>query len=330
MIPNRLLIILISILSISLLITGCNGNEVMKNEKMVNGNNKVIVFTTIYPVYNFTTNICGDRAQVVQLIPDGVEPHDWEPTPKDMVNLEQASLFIYNGAGLERWVEKMLRNFSDSGSTVVDSSKGVDLLPVTDGQTIDLHLKEPDNSHVHSFEMDPHIWLDPMNAKLMIDNIVEGLEKVDPNNTEYYRENARSYKQRLSDLHEKYAAILAEAEQRKFIVSHAAFGYLAHRYNLEQLAIRGISPEVDPGPARMAEIIETSREAEIKYIFSEKLVSQQVSKVIAMETGAEVLLLNPLGAITLEERKAGKDYLSIMEENLRNLSLALGVNENGH
>ncbi|SFR13255.1 metal ABC transporter substrate-binding protein [Desulfoscipio geothermicus] len=323
------IILLLNIILISFLISGCSGG-VDKRDGKAPGASEVLVCTTIYPLYDFAANICGDRARVVQLVPDGVEPHDWEPSPGDMVNLQQADVFVYNGAGLESWVEKTLRNLPEGGPVVIDSSRGIDLLTVNGEADIDVHMHENDDRHLHSQVVDPHIWLDPVHARVMVDNILQGLQQADPGNADYYRDNARRYQARLSELHEKFSQTLAGAPQRKFIVSHAAFGYLAKRYGLEQVPIRGISPAVEPGPARMKEIINVARTTGVRYIFFETLVSPRVSEVIAREVGAQTLVLNPLGGITPEEKQAGKDYISIMEANLQNLAVALGVQTNDH
>lgn len=321
---------LLTILIVSLLLVGCSSGGERKQTEKENTGKKTVVYTTIYPLYDFATNICGERAEVVQLVPDGVEPHDWEPSPRDMVNLKQANVFVYNGAGLESWVQKVLRNLPDDGPVTVDCSAGIELLPVNADTLTDEHDTEIEGHHEHDTGVDPHIWLDPVNAQIMVDNILLGLQRVGPDNSNYYNDNARTYQTRLKELHKKYEQTLAGAKQREFIVSHAAFGYLARRYNLEQLAIRGISPEADPSPARMTEIINIAKESGVKHIFFETLISPRVSEVIAQESGATILVLNPLGGITSQERQSGKDYLDIMEENLRNLSLALGVAVHGN
>ena len=295
--------------------TGCSGTS----EQEVTGTvgDDLLVYATIYPVYDFATQVCGDKARVVQLVPDGAEPHDWEPSPRDVVNIQQADVIAYNGLGMESWLEKLLGTLKEDGPVLVDCSEGATLLS--------------GDGHGHADEeglqaqTDPHIWLDPHNAGLMVDNILLGLQKADPGNSEYYSDRARQYQERLKGLDEKYAATLAKAPMRQFIVSHAAFGYLAHRYNLEQVAIRGLSPDAEPSPARMTEIIQIARQTGVKYIFFESLVSPRVSEVIAREAGAEILVLDPLGGVTPEERQEGKDYLTVMEENLQNLALALGV-----
>lgn len=322
------------LLLVSLSITGCTAAGDQGGAGAVE--DEMLVYATIYPVYDFAARVCGDRARVVQLVPDGVEPHDWEPSPRDMVNLQKAGVLIYNGAGMETWLEKVLAGLKEGGPVPVDCSAGIELLPVdmhtdTHGHEHasdaghDVHTGGHDDGHGHGSNIDPHIWLDPQNASVMVDNILQGMQKADPENVAYYEANARQYQEQLSELDQKYAETLSGAVMRKFIVSHAAFGYLAHRYGLEQVPIRGISPEADPSPARMTEIIKTARREGVKYIFFEALVSPRVSDVIAREAGAETLVLNPLGGLTAGERQAGKDYLAVMEENLHNLSLALGV-----
>ncbi len=306
-------------LLVSLSLTGCSGTS----EQEVTGSvgDDLLVYATIYPVYDFGTQVCGDKARVVQLVPDGAEPHDWEPSPRDMVNIQKADVIIYNGVGMETWLQKLLGTLKEDGPVLVDCSAGVELLSGDGHADGDSHNdKEALNSN-----LDPHIWLDPHNACLMVDNILLGLQKADPDNAVYYNDHARQYQEQLKALDKKYAATLNGAAIRKFIVSHAAFGYLAHRYNLEQVAIRGLSPDADPSPARMTEIIQIARQTGIKYVFFEALVSPRVSEVIAREAGTETLVLNPLGGVTPEERQEGKDYLTVMEENLRNLALALGV-----
>jgi len=317
---RKLTILWVSIwLIISFTLTGCSSTP--NQEAMGQLEGDVLVYTTIYPVYDFASQVCGDRARVIQLVPDGVEPHDWEPSPRDIVNLQRADVLIYNGVGMETWLQKVLSGINSDGPLAVECSTGIELLPVDTKSDTGVHQ----DAQGHAVNSDPHVWLDPHNASLMVDNILQGMQKADPDNAAYYESNARLYQERLNDLDKKYAEKLDGATLRKFIVSHAAFGYLAHRYDLEQVAIRGISPDADPSPARMTEIIETARQAGVKYIFFESLVSPRVSDVIAREAGAETLVLNPIGGITLAERQAGKDYLTVMEENLQNLSLALGV-----
>lgn len=298
---------------------------------------RVHVVCSIYPVYDFARNVGGDRIRVSCLVPPGAEPHGWEPSPRDMVELQKADLFVYCGAGMEQWVGKTTGILQEKGIALVDASEGIELI-----------YGSASNEHAHEYghhkeakranhtgnsiasppgndaaAVDPHVWVDPVNAMTMVDNIALGLAGVDPENKGYYEQNAQRYKGQLAALHSDFEKAMAGVKRREFVTSHASFGYLARRYGLVQVPLRGLSPEVEPTPARMAEVVELVREKGIRYIFFESLVSPKVSKVIAGETGAEVLVLNPVGGLTAEEMAAGKDYLSIMRENLENLVKAL-------
>ena len=270
---------------------------------------KIRVVATFYSLYEFSNRIGGERAEVSSLIPAGVEPHDWEPKTNDIIKVESAQIFIYNGAGFEPFVENMLGRTEPGKLTVVDSSKGIELIK-TQGAT------------------DPHIWLDPLLAKQQVENIEEAFVKTDPENSEYYRANAKVLKQELDDLHEEITRELAPARKRVFISSHTAFSYFAKRYNLEQIAIAGLSPEIEPSPAQIVEIVKLARENGVKYIFFETLVSPRLSEIIAKEVGAQTLVLNPIEGLTENEIKQGKNYFTLMRENLKNLKIALEV-ENG-
>lgn len=298
-----------------ILLPGCSDKEVSNGAQ----GGKLQVYTSIYPLYDFTSKLGGDKIEVHNIVPPGGEPHEWEPSPRDIANISKADVLIYCGTGIETWIEKILPSLDPSKVIVVDASKGIPVL--------DLEAKE-EKGHEHGehdHSTDPHIWVDPINAKAMVDNIQQGLKKADPSNEQYYKEKAATFQGQLDDLHREYQTALAGAKGKEFIVSHAAFGYLAQRYGLTQVPIRGLSPEVEPSPNDMAQIVKVAREKGIKYIFTETMVSPKVSEALAQEVSAEILVLNPMGGLTQEEIAAGHDYLTIMRENLKNLKLALGV-----
>ncbi|NJD77238.1 MAG: zinc ABC transporter substrate-binding protein [Candidatus Methanoperedens sp.] len=269
---------------------------------------KINVVTTFYPLYEFSQRIGGDKAAVSVLVPAGVEPHDWEPGPKDIIRIQSADIFVYNGAGLEPYVDKILKN-ARSGLIIVDSSEGIGL--VNEGGVTD-----------------PHIWLDPVLAKQQAGAIEKAFIKADPQNSDYYSANARALMQDLGDLDAYISKELAPARKKVFISSHSAFSYFARRYGLKQIAIAGLSPEIEPGPAKIVEIIRIAKENEVKYIFFETLVSPKLSDVISKETGAQTLVLNPVEGLSEDQIKQGENYFSLMRENVKNLKLALEV-ENG-
>ncbi|EGL83154.1 ABC-type metal ion transporter, periplasmic subunit [Caldalkalibacillus thermarum TA2.A1] len=315
---------------------------------------RLLVYTSLFPLYDFATKIAGERAEVINLIPPGAEPHDFEPTPNDIVNLHKADLFVYNGGGLEGWIEKILEAVDNPDLKVVDSTANVELLTNEEtghvhdqdhdhghdhghGKEEDhdhdhdhdhAHGKEEDHDHEHDHgELDPHVWLDPLRAKQQAEAIKDALVEIDPEHAEYYEQNYSELAQGFDELHAKFEEMSQNIQRRDFVVSHEAFGYLAWRYDLNQVGIAGLSPSQEPSPQRMREIIEFVQENEIQYILFENTVTLKVAEVIKSETGAESLVLHNLESLTEEELAQGADYFSIMEQNLDVLKKALGYQE---
>jgi len=310
-----------------LLLTGCSfGGAKTGDGNGAAPSGKLKVVASIYPVYDFAKHIGGDKAEVSCLVPPGAEPHDWEPSPKDIIVLQRADVFVYCGAGMEQWVAKALENIDQTRLLAVDAGKNVELLTGS-GQYYHRTAgsETGEAALMNTANVDPHIWLDPLNAAVMVENITAALVKADPANQSYYERNAAAYRGQLMALHKEYQAQLGGAKGKSFVTSHAAFGYLAKRYGLIQLPLRGLSPEAEPTPARMAEVVQLVREEKIRYIFFESLVSPKVSEVIAAETGAGTLVLNPLDGLTAGEIAGGADYLTVMRENLVNLQRSFGL-----
>lgn len=306
------------------LMAGCGNRSDIKAEKTSAGGagGKISVYTTLYPLYDFASQVGGDRVEVVNLLPPGAEPHHWEPGSKEMVALEKTDVFVYCGAGLEPWVERVLKN-TGGNKVVVDASQGVNLLKLSESEEHDDVKEQGQGQDGHGAgAIDPHIWLDPQNAVVMVNAIFDALVEADPGGREYYSSNAAAYKGELARLDSDYKATLEGAATKKIVVSHAAFGYLAHRYGLEQIAVRGLTADAEPTPAKMVEIVNLVRKNNIKYIFYESMVDPGVSQTIARESGAGTLVLNPLAGLTSEEIAAGKNYITVMRENLANIKLA--------
>ena len=260
------------------------------------------VVASFYPLYEFTRAVAGERARVASLVPPGVEPHDWDPSPQDVARVEKARVLVYNGAGLEPWVDRLLPR-----GTRLIAVKAVDGLPI-------LHA---------SAVPDPHVWLDPVLAQSMVDTIRAGLAAADPANAAAYATNAQAFKSRLTALHQAYEAGLRSCARRDVITSHSAFAYLAQRYGLSVVPLSGVAPESEPSPAHLAAIVRFARERKVKYIFTETLVSPRLAETLAREVGARTLVFNPIEGVAREQAAAGADYFTLMEENLRNLRTAL-------
>lgn len=306
------------LIALLLLVTGCTPHPPRSAQKEA-VEDRLRVYASIFPLYDFARNIGRDKIQLELLIPPGAEPHSWEPPPKLVARIQEADVFIYNGAGLEPWVDKLRESLTNSGLLVVNASEGIRLLDLQ-GQEHD--AKE--GSHHHGSKFDPHVWLDPVNALKQAEAIKNAFIERDEANSQFYRENFEKYAARLTELDRIYREELRDLKRKEIVVAHAAFGYLARRYGLKQIPIAGLSPQEEPSAAKLAEIAEIAREKGIKYIFFETLTNPRLSEVLAREVGARTAALNPIGGITREEMASGRDYISIMEENLRILKEALG------
>lgn len=318
-------------LLVLVLLVGCGsgcGQEESSSDTVSEQDNKLNIVTTIYPLFEFSSKITGDKASVVQLLPAGSEPHHWEPTPADMQQVYDAQVFIYQGADLEPWVDKILPELQEKNIKVIRATEKVELLTFDEeeslGLTKFLGSASADNHDNHGEgSFDPHVWLDPVEAKNMVSFIAEEIAEVDTVNADYYHQNAQEVLDELDQLHQEYSETASGFRSRDFVVSHAAFGYLAHRYELCQVPILGLTPEQEPDAATMASVIDFVRQQNIDSIFYEAMVSSKVAETIAQETGTEILELHPIGAITEEERKEGIGYFDLMRQNLINLKKAL-------
>lgn len=277
---------------------------------------KPVVVASFYPLWEFSRQVAGDRAEVLALVPPGVEPHDWEPSPADVIQLEKARVLVYNGAGFESWVNKLLPDVRAKNVLAVNATHGMELLTTA----------APDE-HGHAGQKaktaDPHVWLDPVRAQAQVDAIRAALQEADPANKGVYEENARAFKTKLAALHDAFDAGLKHCARRDLVVSHAAFGYIASRYKLTQIAVLGLSPDADPSPADLARIVRFARRKKVKYIFFETLISSRLASTLAREVGAKTLVLNPVEGLTQEEAASGRGYLDLMQTNLENLRTGL-------
>ena len=284
--------------------------------------NGITVVASIFPVYDFSRTIAGPNATVEMLLTPGTEPHSFEPTPRDIVKIKNASIFIYNGEDMEPWVEEVLAGISggeDGGSPlVIDSSKGIFQLPV------DQEKGKREGEKTRHGAYDPHIWLDFDNAKIQIDNILAGFMAKDPAHGELYAERAKKLKLEIDDLDARYRSGLSYCEKTVAIsAGHAAFGYLAHRYGFEYRAVYGIAPNAEPSPSEVIAVIETIKRYGVRYVLAEALINPKMAQTIRGETGVEILYINPGGNVSREDYKAGITYTMLMKDNLEKIEKAL-------
>jgi zinc transport system substrate-binding protein len=303
------------LLIIFLGLTGC-AKEVATNHSPKE--EKPLVYVTIYPVYDFTKKIGGDLVEVNQIVPRNADVHSFEPSAKLLSNLVQADLVIYNGANMEPWIPKIMEALEKEQVTFINASEDVTLLELGENSS------HQGLEGVHEqFGVDPHVWLSPKNAVSQSRTICNALIAIDEEHAGYYRHNFTQLVKELEKLDREYRLTLQNSRRTEFIVSHAAFGYLANEYGLEQIPIKGLTAEAEPSPTKIREIITLAQQHGLKYIFFEPQSVSEISELIAQELGIETLELNPLGNLTAAEIEAGEDYFSIMRTNLVNLKTAL-------
>ncbi|QJD82268.1 metal ABC transporter solute-binding protein, Zn/Mn family [Cohnella herbarum] len=309
-----------------LLLVGASLSACGKNNEAGLAEGKVNVVTSFYPLYYFAQEIGGDKAHVVNLIAAGVEPHEWTPKSRDLTSVSKAQLFLYNGAGLEGWVDDFLHGLgSDSKVITVEASKGISLIqgnPEHEEGHEDEHDAEEEHGH-SDLGVDPHTWVSPRSALVMAANIRDAFVQADPANEAEYELRYADLEQRIKQLDDKYTRELSGYKRRDIVVSHQAFGYLARDYDLNQIAIMGLSPEAEPRSQDLLAIARYVKEHEIPYIFFEELVSEQLANTLASEAKVDTLVLNPLEGLTPEQQKAGENYFTLSERNLQNLQKAL-------
>ncbi|MEE8045286.1 MAG: zinc ABC transporter substrate-binding protein [Dehalococcoidia bacterium] len=277
---------------------------------------EVAVVTTTYPLTFITQRIGGDRVAVTQLVKPGVEAHDFEPAPSDVVTISNADVFIYNHPAFEGWA---LNAASASRS---GSADGAALVTV---QTINLESQGEDHGGqaVVDANLDPHVWLNPLKAQEQAERVLSALVAVDPEGTKTYVRNADGLRVELRALDDLISKRLSSCELDSVVVSHLAFGHMAERYGFEQIGLAGLSPEFESGPAQSAGVIKRIDELGIRHILQEPIVGDRLAKTVAAETGAEILALHPLEVRTADEASRGLNYFDIMKDNGESLGIAL-------
>lgn len=241
-------------------------------------NGKLMVLTTIAPLFSFTANIAGDAAHVENLLPAGAGPHDYALSPGDAKRAAEADVLVINGTNLEPWVQRLSRSATGMAPegekkkpVVVDSSKGIEIIGGN-----------------------PHIWLSPKNAILQVRNIVDALVQADPDNRDTYLNNAGAYIEHLEVLDREIAAEIATWKRKDFVAFHAAHVYFARDYGLEIAAVIKETPETEPSPRHIARVIEIIRERRMSAIFTEPLLSHRIVSTLAADLGLMVYTLDPL------------------------------------
>lgn len=291
------------------------GNEPAVTDNGTTGGGKLQVIATFYPLAEFSRMAGGEAVEVSSIVSPGIEPHEYEPTPRDIISLEQADIFVMNGAGMEPWAERLAPGLREKGVIVLNASESVLLLAAEEIG----HEQETEQEGAY----DPHFWLDPVFAASIVDSIRDALIEKDQAHAAAYEASVTRALSGLAALDAEYRSTISSCSRHKVITSHNAFAYLSQRYGFTAHSISGISPETEPSAGRMADLVDLAEKENIRYIFFETLVSPKVSETLAREIGAETLVFDPIEGLSPEDTALGKDYFSVMRENLANLSKAL-------
>jgi zinc transport system substrate-binding protein len=308
------LVVFCWLLIFSVTLVGCAVDQAKSSD---NSKDKVVVYASFYPLAFFAQEIGGELVEVHTITPVGAEPHNYEPSQRDVVKLSSADMLIYNGVGLEGWVEKLTKNLHPQQTLIVEASKHLRLHATND------EGNEDEEEHHDHGVYDPHVWLDPVLAKQQAETIKQALIQKDKQHQKIYEQNYAELAKKFDELHTMYQRGLSQVKQKEVVTSHAAFHYLTERYGLHQVAISGLSPDAQPSPKQLTKIISFARQKQIRYIFFEKRVNDRVAQIVTKELQAQPLILDPLESLSLDEVKQGENYFTIAKRNLENLKIAL-------
>lgn len=313
---KRLFLILLTIL----LLTGCGPLQTQQKEKTQ-------IVATIFPLYDFAREISGEDAEVKMLLKPGAEVHSYEPTPQDIIAIQNCDVFLYIGGESDEWVRNVLKSIDTSHMQVVALMDCVDAVEEAEnGFAWNGEHDHGDDEHAHEeIEYDEHIWTSPRNAVKMVKAISEALQAADEVHASGYGERAGRYTGQLTALDEALTDTVNNA-QRKLVIfaDRFPFLYLVRDYGLDYYAAYpGCSSEAEPSAATVAAIIEEVKETGVPAVFYIELSNRLMANTIAEATGAEELLLHSCQNVSREEFRQGEGYLSLMERNVRNLQRAL-------
>ncbi|SER43769.1 zinc transport system substrate-binding protein [Gracilibacillus ureilyticus] len=315
------------------------------NDEKESGNEVLEVFTSLYPLEYFASEIGGEYVKVTSILPQGADPHNFEPTSKLMVEIAEGDLFIYNGANMETYASAIEDAVKDEDVKIVEAAEGISLVDHihdhTEGtvETEQEHSEEeaPATEDEHSHEVtagdeeadhnhgdvDPHVWLDPTMAIGLAENIKDALIEANPDQADIFEENFHSLEERLVALDDEFHETIEQAANNEILVTHAAYGYWEQSYGIEQIAITGISPSDEPSQKEIEMIIEHVGTSGIQYLLFEQNVEPKVAQVIQDEADVESLELHNLSILTEKDIDNGETYFTLMERNLEVLEKAL-------
>ncbi len=290
------------LMAMTLMLTSC-GNK--SDDVSVKNDGTLSVVTSFYGIKALTEEIGGDKVTIKNIIPEGTEPHDFEPKAKDMKAIEEADVFIYNGAGMEEWIDAVKASISNKELLMVEASNGVDFINIDE--------TSEESEHNHSGK-DPHTWLGLTSSKVEAKNIKNALVEKDPTNRDYYEANYEAFQVKIDSVIDEYTPKFKALKNKDFVTGHATFGYLCKDLGLIQNSIEGVFAEGEPSPKELENLIEHCKENNIKAIFVEELVNQELSNTLAKEVGVETKQI-----YTLHSSEDGKSFSDALKYDVETI-----------
>ncbi|HPG38084.1 MAG TPA: metal ABC transporter substrate-binding protein [bacterium] len=287
-----------------LLISACS-------RQIETGQDKILVAASIEPVTDFVRQVGGDYVEVFTVIPPNTDPHTFELKPELLVKISESRMLVINGIGLEYWADKIKASVNRKDFMLVDTSLGVTIIEESD-------LEHGDDEAVHHPLGNPHIWLNPQNAIIQVNNIKDALILADSVHAQVYRANAEQYIKLLQEVDAEFSREISSWKVKKFVCYHPAWEYFSRHYGLVQAAVIQKSPGFEPGPREVADIIETIKELQVKAIFTEAQIPDRLTQSIAQEGKISVISLDPIGSYIHIA-----NYIDMMKYNIRQMAGAM-------
>lgn len=311
-----------------------DGNRTEDHVQAEGSGEKLKVVTTLFPYYDFTRQIAGDKVELTMVVPAGMDSHSFEPTPADMRTIQEADILICNGGAMEQWVSQVTEALDTSHMTVVTMMEYVDAVEeeIVEGMEDEEHEhghrdihEEHSHEEEHEHEYDEHIWTSPVNAMKFTRVITDVLVQADPENRQVYEAGRDSYLKKLEAVHQMLLQVARDRKRDTIVVGDKfPFRYLTEEYGFEyRAAFSGCSTDTEPSARTIAYLIDKVREENIPAVYYLELSSHRVSEIIGEETGAEPMLLHSCHNVTRREFDAGITYVDLMLKNVENLRKGL-------
>lgn len=324
---KRFILFILAALLVAVTLTGCDGfNKPAENTSSTDGEKNISVVATIFPPYDFTREIAGDKADVTMLLPPASESHSFEPTPQDIIKIQNCDLFLYVGGESDEWVNEVLESMDTSKMKIVALMDCVEVVEEEIVEGMEEEEEEPaDSNEPEGPEYDEHVWTSPQNTKLIVQKISAALCEADPANASAYQQNTAAYLSELDELDAAFQDVMNNAKRKTIVFGDRfPFRYFADAYGLDYFAaFPGCSAETECSAATVAFLIDKVKNENIPVVFHVELSNGKIANTISEATGAKVLLLHACHNISKADYESGKSYLDLMAGNVDALKEAL-------